>query len=691
MIVIGIDFGKDLVGVGIVDQYPTCNIPVDAFTINVKSAVNGVQSAIESRRITRHIRRSNQWYRKPKSKERRLISVTGAIYKNAKGKNDGLQKKCKYVDRETDKVCEKNTPKMKNIKDLLMQDILDHMEEGIRDSLKKDIKGCICTKAEDMEEAGKTKKEIDKEIRKDKKKITSVLAKKYGILYYTVKQLINIQFENNKKRAEFCSEHFLEHHRQTTIAKNIAWLPPSERYRTEIIIGEIKKRLREKGIANIGKIVIEVGRFDLQKIKSGHSLSPDEYMEGEKLGYANLKSALFYEQLTDERIDKGRKAICAYCGKSFESKDLQIEHIYPKGYDTYNSWENLVLACRPCNEKKCKRLPQEAGMETPLKFSLTKSRAYKKAVKSMQSSSLLREKLREEFKVNVDDTYGYITSRFRSEWFGNRENLGDKVHAIDGIIIASRKEWLDKHADMQLKPETDNLDFSIIEKKYTKQIKQRDTEPFEIKKDNSFPIQRTAIESLKLSEIKHILDDKCREAILNLECQYKDESCLIRDVINKTKDSKDKNLTLKEVSIDSSRLWFRRVKIEKSGLGVKQMVKIKNGYYRPVVKGVYGIIYQDNDKINGYIFKNPLYYQNEKFKADQILLKIKRGDVFTILDTKTNKPITIKVQMFNDNSSFKYIFLSEDNKKEPSLNFASFYKMYIMYIDQMQSQDLIKS
>lgn len=49
MKILGIDLGKDKIGVGLITQLPTSNIAEDAFTIDVSGAVNGIQRAIKDR------------------------------------------------------------------------------------------------------------------------------------------------------------------------------------------------------------------------------------------------------------------------------------------------------------------------------------------------------------------------------------------------------------------------------------------------------------------------------------------------------------------------------------------------------------------------------------------------------------------------------------------------------------------
>lgn len=58
--------------------------------------------------------------------------------------------------------------------------------------------------------------------------------------------------------------------------------------------------------------------------------------------------------------DKGR---CQYCGESVPSNAFDFEHIVPKSKGGRTSWENIVVACIPCNQKKGNRTPEEAHMK----------------------------------------------------------------------------------------------------------------------------------------------------------------------------------------------------------------------------------------------------------------------------------------------------------------------------------------
>ena len=57
--------------------------------------------------------------------------------------------------------------------------------------------------------------------------------------------------------------------------------------------------------------------------------------------------------------DRGR---CQYCDYVVRRHEITYDHVVPRRAGGQTSWENLVLACRPCNQAKGGRTPEQAGM-----------------------------------------------------------------------------------------------------------------------------------------------------------------------------------------------------------------------------------------------------------------------------------------------------------------------------------------
>jgi 5-methylcytosine-specific restriction endonuclease McrA len=68
------------------------------------------------------------------------------------------------------------------------------------------------------------------------------------------------------------------------------------------------------------------------------------------------------QQLTKKNIYLRDSHTCLYCGRTFQGFDLTLDHVYPRSRGGKNTWENLVTACKSCNQRKDDRTPEEAGM-----------------------------------------------------------------------------------------------------------------------------------------------------------------------------------------------------------------------------------------------------------------------------------------------------------------------------------------
>ncbi|MBM3901755.1 MAG: HNH endonuclease [Verrucomicrobia bacterium] len=53
---------------------------------------------------------------------------------------------------------------------------------------------------------------------------------------------------------------------------------------------------------------------------------------------------------------------CQYCGRIFDRRDLNLDHVVPRDRGGPTQWDNIVCSCIPCNTRKANRTPAEAGM-----------------------------------------------------------------------------------------------------------------------------------------------------------------------------------------------------------------------------------------------------------------------------------------------------------------------------------------
>jgi 5-methylcytosine-specific restriction endonuclease McrA len=54
--------------------------------------------------------------------------------------------------------------------------------------------------------------------------------------------------------------------------------------------------------------------------------------------------------------------VCQYCGETFAKPQLTLDHVIPIVQGGPKSWENIVTACKPCNQRKGGRTPAQANM-----------------------------------------------------------------------------------------------------------------------------------------------------------------------------------------------------------------------------------------------------------------------------------------------------------------------------------------
>lgn len=77
----------------------------------------------------------------------------------------------------------------------------------------------------------------------------------------------------------------------------------------------------------------------------------------------------YYDELPDSEVKFTRKNIyhhygskCCYCGKKFNSTELNLDHVYPKCKGGKTGWENIVLSCIPCNTRKGSSTVEETNL-----------------------------------------------------------------------------------------------------------------------------------------------------------------------------------------------------------------------------------------------------------------------------------------------------------------------------------------
>ena len=187
-------------------------------------------------------------------------------------------------------------------------------------------------------------------------------------------------------------------------SKPKGWLAPSIKHKKDSHIKLVKML---KKILPIEKVIVEVAKFDQQKIQNPE-INGVEYQQGTLQGY-NVRNYLL------KKFDYQ----CAYCGK--KNIPLEIEHIIPKSRGGSNRVSNLTISCHDCNQSKDDQTATEFG------YPEIQKRA-QKTLKSTAFMNIVRWKMVNQ--LDCDYTFGHITKKKRIE-----QNL-EKTHYNDAFVIA---------------------------------------------------------------------------------------------------------------------------------------------------------------------------------------------------------------------------------------------------------------
>ena len=228
-----------------------------------------------------------------------------------------------------------------------------------------------------------------------------VLIKGQIDLRQDVKQLLETRSQlRRSRRSRNCRYRKCRFNRK----KEKGWLPPSIQNRIDNTIMWIE---RFYSLLPKCKLIIEVGKFDIQKIENP-DIEGKEYQQGSMYSYRNRIAYLIARE----------KGLCQYCGKFYKKGDgWRLHHIFGKERDRSEDWALLHESCH-------KEIHQK-GLEKILRKK--KSKSYKGST----FMNIIRKRLFSIFS-NAKFTYGNITFQDRCDLNLNKSHVNDAI-AITGI------------------------------------------------------------------------------------------------------------------------------------------------------------------------------------------------------------------------------------------------------------------
>jgi len=73
--------------------------------------------------------------------------------------------------------------------------------------------------------------------------------------------------------------------------------------------------------------------------------------------------AHYIPPLNNHTLFKRDANLCMYCGQRFSARELSREHVTPLSRGGTDNWNNVVAACKRCNNHKAGRTPEESGLQ----------------------------------------------------------------------------------------------------------------------------------------------------------------------------------------------------------------------------------------------------------------------------------------------------------------------------------------
>jgi|Deesub1362A_J573_1020465.scaffolds.fasta_scaffold01311_13 hypothetical protein len=206
-------------------------------------------------------------------------------------------------------------------------------------------------------------------------------------------------------------------------SKGKGWLPPSVRVRKENILRVVADLVWR---APISRIVWEEGQFDTHRLVEPE-VEGARYQQGPGYGWENRRHAVLFRD--------GYR--CQYCGEELVAagKIAEVDHVIPRSRGGTDTFENLVCACRECNQRK--------GEQTAAEFSHPEvgGRTFAYPAYLQSGKRYLREGLEQLSSVEV--VFSWQTKRWRKEMGLEESHVNDAVAiAVQGAETESPQGWM---------------------------------------------------------------------------------------------------------------------------------------------------------------------------------------------------------------------------------------------------------
>jgi len=232
-----------------------------------------------------------------------------------------------------------------------------------------------------------------------------------------VTKLLKVRRDYRTTRRNRTTRYRKARFKNRTRTKPVGWTAPSVNVKIHNHIQGIKLMAK---ILPITRIVIEAQEFDLHALKNKELGLPVPdgigYQHGEQYGHYNLRQYVLYRDGYQCKVCKTTKSKFHVCA------------INPQGG---NSPDNMTTLCKECSQRYSKGL---------ITLPKRKSRTLKDAAFMGIMRKTLVKLVRQLYpKIEVTDTYGYITKGIREDNAIPKSHIND-AYCITGNLSAKRND-----------------------------------------------------------------------------------------------------------------------------------------------------------------------------------------------------------------------------------------------------------
>jgi 5-methylcytosine-specific restriction endonuclease McrA len=118
-------------------------------------------------------------------------------------------------------------------------------------------------------------------------------------------------------------------------------------------------------ITTVKKAVTLTWRNKVEMVETSDQVLHSPSMEYPMPVVIRLKNNVRYNpfrrvELNRRNLFKRDKNTCVYCGSK---ENLTVDHVVPRSRGGKTTWDNVVTACHPCNNKKDNKMPEDVGLK----------------------------------------------------------------------------------------------------------------------------------------------------------------------------------------------------------------------------------------------------------------------------------------------------------------------------------------